>query len=83
MSIAGESRGAVISTQHRRCIVLRKSAGRRNRLHSETHVDPLRYNGAVYYLNNEKPSNGIAARRGRERFAANVIDIPSGRLALR
>lgn len=23
-----------------------------------------RYNGAVYYLNNEKPSNGIAARRG-------------------
>lgn len=23
-----------------------------------------RYNGAVYYLNNEKPSDGIAARRG-------------------
>lgn len=27
-----------------------------------------RYNGAVYYLNNEKPSNGIAARRGAAGF---------------
>lgn len=62
-----------------------RASRRRSRLHSKTYVDPLRNDITIWrsLLSKQREAqqrNRYAARRG---FAANVIDIPGGRLALR